>query len=125
MRASKKNRPTGGSSMKVKVFNPISAAGLILLTGLIASPTLASEMAKPLPTILKAQPNSSQTRERAARVGLDLVEAERTSFYSPNAEKEFSDALSAIRDGHDDKAIAALDLVEAELRTKSRFDPRP
>jgi hypothetical protein len=54
-----------------------------------------------------------------------LVEAERTSFYSLNAEKAFSDALNAIRDGHYDKATAALDLVEAELRTRSRFDPRP
>jgi hypothetical protein len=67
-------------------------------------------------------PTLCQAQDRLAQVGRHLVEAERRSFYSPDADTNFRAAQTAIQNGRYDKVVANLNRVQMQLESAPYWD---
>ncbi len=67
-------------------------------------------------------PSLGQAQDRLAQVGRHLVEAERRSFYSPDADTNFRAAQTALLNGRYDKVVANLNRVQMQLESAPYWD---
>ena len=67
-------------------------------------------------------PTLCQAQDRLAQVGRHLVEAERRSFYSPDADTNFRAAQIALQNGRYEQEAADLSRVQTQLKSAPYWD---
>jgi hypothetical protein len=101
-----------------------TAAALVSMLGAGTATAFAGEMSKMPGAAIRAAvvPTLGQVQDRLAQVGRHLVEAERRSFYSPDADTNFSAARTAIQNGRYDEVVANLSRVQMQLESAPYWD---
>jgi len=108
----------------MKLSKVATAAALAAVLGAGAAPAFAGEMSNMPTAAIQAAivPSLGQAQDRLAQVGRHLVEAERRSFYSPDADTNFRAAQTAIQNGRYDEVVANLSRVQMQLESAPYWD---
>ena len=108
----------------MKLSKIATAAALAAVLGAGAAPAFAGEMSKMPAAAIRAAvvPTLGQVQDQLSQVGRHLVEAERRSFYSPDADTNFRAAQTAIQNGRYDKVVANLNRVQMQLESAPYWD---
>ena len=67
-------------------------------------------------------PTLRQVQDQLAQVGRHLVEAERRSFYSPDADTNFRAAQTALQNGQYGQLVGDLNRVQTQLESAPYWD---
>jgi hypothetical protein len=106
----------------MKLSKVAKAAALAAVLGAGAAPAFAGEMSNMPTAAIQAAIVPTLGQARLAQVGRHLVEAERRSFYSPDADTNFRAAQTAIQNGRYDKVVANLNRVQMQLESAPYWD---
>jgi hypothetical protein len=108
----------------MKLSKILIAAALAAMLGGGAAPAFAGEMSNMPAKAIRAAvvPAPGQARDQLAQVGRHLIEAERRSFYNPDADTNFRTAQTALQNGRYDQAAADLSRVQTQLESAPYWD---
>jgi hypothetical protein len=108
----------------MKLSKVATAAALAAALGAGAAPAFAEKMSNMPAAAIQAAVVSTlgQAQNQLAQVGRHLIEAERRSFYSPDADTNFRAAQTAIRNGRYDQLAADLSRVRMQLESAPYWD---
>jgi hypothetical protein len=115
----RKNR---GEVMKLSKI--VTGAALAAVLGAGAAPAFAGEMSKmPAPAIQAVVvPTPGQAQDHLTQVGRHLIEAERRSFFNPDADTNFRAAQTALQNGRYDQLAVDLNRVQTQLESAPYWD---
>jgi len=108
----------------MKLSKIVTGAALATVLGAGAAPAFAGEMSKMPPAAIQAVvvPTPSQAQDQLTQVGRHLVEAERRSFFNPDADTNFRAAQTALQNGRYDQLAADLSRVQTQLESAPYWD---
>jgi hypothetical protein len=108
----------------MKLSKIVTGAALAAVLGAGAAPAFAGEMSNMPPAAIQAAvvPTSGQAQDQLTQVGRHLIEAERRSFYSPDADTSFRAAQIALQNGRYDQEVADLSRVQTQLKSAPYWD---
>jgi hypothetical protein len=112
----------GGEVMKLSKV--ITGAALAAVLGAAAAPAFAGEMSTMPAKAIQAAvvPPLGQAQDQLAQVGRHHIEAERRSFYNPDADTNFRAAQTALQNGRYDQLAADLSHVQTQLKSAPYWD---
>ena len=108
----------------MKLSKVATAAALAAALGAGAAPAFAEKMSNMPAAAIQAAVVSTlgQAQNQLAQVGRHLIEAERRSFYSPDADTNFRAAQTALQNGRYDQLAAELSHVQTQLKSAPYWD---
>jgi thioester reductase-like protein len=109
--------------MKLSKLVTTAAMAVVLSAG--AAPSYTREMSNMPAAAIHTAVGSmlGQVQDQLAQVGRHLVvEAERGSFYSPDADTNFRAAQTAMQNGRYDQVVADLNRVQMRLESAPYWD---
>jgi hypothetical protein len=108
----------------MKLSKIIIRAALAAVLGAASAPAFAGEMSNmPAKTIQAVVvPALGQAQDQLSQVGRHLIEAERRSFYDPDADTNFRAAQTALQNGRYDQLAADLSHVQTQLKSAPYWD---
>jgi hypothetical protein len=108
----------------MKLSKILTAAALAAVLGGGAAPAFAGEMSNMPAKAIQAVvvPAPGQAQDQLAEVGRHLIEAERRSFYNPDADTNFRAAQTALQNGRYDQLMADLNRVQTQLESAPYWD---
>jgi hypothetical protein len=111
----------------MKLSKIVTGAALPTVLGAGAASAFAGEMSNMPPAAIQAVvvPTPGQAQHQLTQVGRHLIEAERRSFYSPDADTNFRAAQIALQNGRYDQLAADLNRVQTQLKSADAPDRRP
>jgi hypothetical protein len=108
----------------MKLSKIVTGAALAAVLGAGAAPAFAGEMSNMSAKAIQAVvvPAPAQAQDQLAQVGRHLIEAERRSFYNPDADTNFRAAQIAQRNGRYDQLVVDLNRVQTQLDAAPYWD---
>jgi thioester reductase-like protein len=108
----------------MKLSKVVTTAAMAVVLSAGAAPAFAREMSNMPAAAIHAAvgPMLGQVQDQLAQVGRHLVEAERRSFYSPDADTNFRAAQTAMQNGRYDQVVADLNRVQMRLESAPYWD---
>jgi len=108
----------------MKLSKIITGVALAAVLGAAAAPAFAGEMSNMPAKAIQAAvvPPPGQAQDQLAQVGLHLIEAERRSFYNPDAYTNFRAAQTALQNGQYDQLAVDLSRVQTQLESAPYWD---
>jgi thioredoxin-like negative regulator of GroEL len=102
----------------------IIGVALAAVLGAAPAPAFAGELSNMPAKAIQAAivPAPGQAQDQLAQVGRHLIEAERRSFYNPDADTNFRAAQTALQNGRYDQAAADLSRVQTQLELAPYWD---